>query len=73
MTKYVLKTNNDLQFDFLQGDTIGIVDGDYDGWHGSHVVNIKVENLKLSIPFWIDIDSTPYLIYDIIKIEKANK
>lgn len=70
-TRYILKTSNDLQFDFVSGEVLSIVDGDYDGWHGSYSIKIKVEDLKTSIPFWIDIDNKPYLICEVIKINEV--
>jgi uncharacterized protein DUF5522 len=76
-TKYILKTNNDLQFDFFSGNMISIVEGDWNSdkqpiWHGSHFINRKVEDLdKEPIPFWIDIDNVPYLIGEVTKINEV--
>lgn len=67
--KYILKTNNDLRFDFFEGDKIGVVEGDVDGWYGSHIYEIKVEDLeKIPLPFLIDVGETPYLIFEVVKI-----
>jgi hypothetical protein len=67
--KYILKTNNDLRFDFFEGDMVGVVEGDVDGWHGSHVYKTKAEDLeKFPTPFWIDVGDSPYLIFEIVKV-----
>lgn len=67
--KYILKTNNDLRFDFFEGDMVGVVKQYIDGKYGWHIFEIKAEDLeKIPLPFWIDVGESHYLIFEVVKV-----
>jgi len=63
---YSLKSYKGLVFNFLEGDTLDVVEGDTDGWHGSHSYKVKAEDLKKwPSHFWIDVDNKVHLICEL--------